>query len=58
MSLPLTIFFPIAAGIYGGFVGGYIHKKEKSRKREIILGISGAVLVLLFILALLHDLSK
>lgn len=55
MHIPVSIFLPIAAGIYGGFVGGYINNKNNSSKHRLILWITGVLLVLLCIIAFLYD---
>lgn len=55
MHIPVSILLPIAAGIYGGFVGGYIYNKNKSSKYKVILQLTGILLVLLCIIAFLYD---
>lgn len=32
MNLPWYCYLPVIAGVIGGLIGGYYHKKEKQRK--------------------------
>ena len=53
MCKTILLLIPIAAGLYGGAVGGYIHSKNRSPKHKITLGIIGIVLILIWIVALI-----
>ena len=48
----------IAGGIYGGAVGGYLHSKNRSRKKKITLGVLGLILVGIEIIAIVGVLSE
>ena len=48
----------IAGGISGGAVGGYLHSKNRSRKKKITLGVLGLILVGIEIIAIVGVLSE
>lgn len=55
MRVHLSMFMPLVGGIYGAFLGGYIHGGHKSRGGKLALIVGGVFVVLLCLVVFVID---